>query len=332
MIPETEKLFNDGNLNQAANCYGIDISNLKKLGGFEAFVYEFQRDDKSFIMKITHSIRRTVDYIMGELEFVNYLAQNGIPTAKAIPSVNGELVETIDAEDGSFFLVYVFEKLMGRETDHKDWTDDFIVQWGQFSGRMNALSKEYYPSHDSYRRQVWNTDDIYNFEKYVPASEYKAIENCRKIISHVKSYPVDNNSFGLIHGDMHPDNFFINDGKIEIFDFDDCEYSHYVNDIAVPLYYAAPGVEDNYGNSREEYSEYFLSNFMKGYYKENHLERFWIEKIPEFLLVRTVIMFSLCHQIWPNDHNERQQAFFTRFKRRLNDGEPVIDIDFSKFV
>jgi Ser/Thr protein kinase RdoA (MazF antagonist) len=44
--------------------------------------------------------------------------------------------------------------------------------------------------------------------------------------------------YGLVHGDLNPTNFHVNDNQITLFDFDDCAYKWFINDIAIalPLY------------------------------------------------------------------------------------------------
>jgi Ser/Thr protein kinase RdoA (MazF antagonist) len=42
-------------------------------------------------------------------------------------------------------------------------------------------------------------------------------------------------TFGLIHGDLHQENYLFHQGQVRAIDFDDCGYGHYVYDIAVTL-------------------------------------------------------------------------------------------------
>ena len=52
-----------------------------------SYVYECKRDGKSYILKITHTIHRRPNHILGELEFINFLADGGVtvPPRRAIP-------------------------------------------------------------------------------------------------------------------------------------------------------------------------------------------------------------------------------------------------------
>jgi Ser/Thr protein kinase RdoA (MazF antagonist) len=42
-------------------------------------------------------------------------------------------------------------------------------------------------------------------------------------------------AFGLIHGDLHQENFLFDQGEVRAIDFDDCGWGHYVYDLTVTL-------------------------------------------------------------------------------------------------
>ncbi len=58
MIKEIEDLLNDSIMNTIARCYNSTRDQLKLLGGFESHVFEFTKENKDYILKITHTIRR----------------------------------------------------------------------------------------------------------------------------------------------------------------------------------------------------------------------------------------------------------------------------------
>jgi Ser/Thr protein kinase RdoA (MazF antagonist) len=43
-------------------------------------------------------------------------------------------------------------------------------------------------------------------------------------------------TFGLIHGDLHQENYLFDQGQVRAIDFDDCGFGHYLYDIAVTLF------------------------------------------------------------------------------------------------
>lgn len=46
-----------------------------------------------------------------------------------------------------------------------------------------------------------------------------------------------NDAYGLIHADLHLANVFFDRGRANVIDFDDCGFGHYLNDLAITLWY-----------------------------------------------------------------------------------------------
>ncbi|QLG40320.1 MULTISPECIES: phosphotransferase [unclassified Paenibacillus] len=72
----------------------------------------------------------------------------------------------------------------------------------------------------------------------------------------------------MTHTDFHQSNFYLHNGDIYLFDFDDCGYTYFVNDIGITLYYALSYPFKEFEN-KTEYYKLFFRHFMKGYLKEN---------------------------------------------------------------
>ena len=272
----------------------------ESLGGFESSVYECRRDDRQYILKITHTLRRTPEYIRGELEFVGYLADHGVQTLRAIESKSGELIEAIDARQGQF-LAYAFERSPGRRIEATYWDPDLFSAWGRLMGRVHSLAKDFRPSDDAFRRQQWHQEETLRLDRYVPASETAVHENATALFARLRDLPRDRSSYGLTHGDLHHRNILLDNGVIHPYDFDDCECSWFASDVAIALYYAA-GFDASTtlalwtDMDRQSFSSHFLKHFMAGYRTENRLDPEWLRHIPDFLRLRALIMYVIGRQ------------------------------------
>jgi amicoumacin kinase len=87
MLPQILALYNDKILAWFLERYDIDRETVRFLGDFDSFVYEFTREDKNYILKITHSIRRTSEYLLGEINWLNYLVDQDVSAARAVTSI-----------------------------------------------------------------------------------------------------------------------------------------------------------------------------------------------------------------------------------------------------
>jgi len=114
MDPKIVKRYNDNILSEAMQCFGIQKNEIELLDGFESFIYEFNRPQGGeFILRVSHSGRRTPEMIAGEVDWINYLYRGGANVARAILSKQGKLVEAIDDGHGEQFLATAFIKAHG---------------------------------------------------------------------------------------------------------------------------------------------------------------------------------------------------------------------------
>ena len=82
-------------LAEALRRYDIAPGDVDEGGGFESFIYHFTRGGERFILRITHTYRRTAELIHGEVDWINYLAAGGVSVARAVASARGEWIEAV---------------------------------------------------------------------------------------------------------------------------------------------------------------------------------------------------------------------------------------------
>ena len=338
MNKEIKSRFNKKILNKAIRCFVINKIKPNLLDGFENFIYEFKIGNREYILRISHSMNRSESVIQAEVDWINYLADNSANVAKAIYSLNGKLVEHIKDDKDGYFLVTAFNKAHGK----KGWENlfsgtynkDFLYTYGQTIGKFHKLTKIYTPPYSKCLRPLWNDDtmikEVENILKDVNLLVYD--KNC-KLIDHFNSLPKNKNDFGLIHFDAHGGNFLVDDKKkVTMFDFDDCNYNWFINDIAIVLFYTIDN-RDNDSDHNYRVNE-FLPAFLKGYSRENKLDRKWLKEIPKFLKFREIDLYALIHRSF--DINNLHESWCINYMRnrkyKLENDVPYIDIDFEKFA
>ncbi|MEE9442971.1 MAG: phosphotransferase [candidate division Zixibacteria bacterium] len=329
----SEKTFaqhKDKILINAARYFDKNPDELKRLGSFESFVFEFERNSREYILKITHSLHRNENQILGELDWTNYLSEHGISVAQPIQSLNKKWVERIDVDD-SYFLIYAFEKVRGHHISEDDWDDSLFIKWGKITGRMHALTKKYKPIKPEFRRIDVFNDGFFNW-KNIELEKYKfprVLKQCHDVIDDMKRLPRDDNSFGLIHTDLHQMNFFIDNGDMTIFDFDDCAYNWFAHDIAIPLFYE---LQSNRFEPRDAtFARRFFANFMEGYSSENQINAIWLKHIPLFMKMREIDCYLVLNSEMALDENNWDRIFMKGRREKIENGVPVVDIDFTIF-
>jgi Ser/Thr protein kinase RdoA (MazF antagonist) len=313
-------------LQEAGRCYGIEKGQIRSLDAFESFIYEFERRDRSYILRIGHSLRRSEALINGEVDWINYLVARGVSVAQAVLSENGKLVEAIDDGQGGQFLVTAFVKAQGRPLWGL-WTPTLYAAFGQLLGSMHALAEHYQPAQPAWKRPEWD-DPLMDYpERYLPASEGVARQKYQALCAHVRTLPTDSRCYGLIHFDAHGGNCLVDDaGHLTLFDFDDCTYSWYANDIAIALGYIAMDIPDASALTLA------FVHFMQGYQTAYHLDPQWLREIPVFLKMGAIFGYAVIHR----DHDDvnnitdpEMKQFIIDLKYKIEHDLPTIDFDFE---
>lgn len=323
--------YNERILAEARRRFGYSGAHIEKLGGFESFLFSIERGDQAYILRITHSIRRSEAMILGEIDWINYLADRGLGVARAVPSLSGELVELIADEQGGQFLAAAFVKAEGGPAWHMDWWNDILFErYGRLIGRMHALSKDYEPAHPAWRRGEW--DDPHNVDvlAWVPDDQPLVKERGAALLAYLRSLPKDGQSYGLIHQDAHGGNFFVDgNGRITLFDFDDCAYGWFAYDIAMVLFYAVTNHADPQG-----FMAQFWPHFWRGYCQENDLDPVWLSELPAFFKLREIDLYAVINRSF--DVSDLKDTWVARFmtgrRERIEQNIPYLVFDFTKKI
>jgi Ser/Thr protein kinase RdoA (MazF antagonist) len=166
--------------------------------------------------------------------------------------------------------------------------------------------------------------------RYLPASETVARDKYQAQLDHVYTLARDNASYGLIHQDAHGSNLLVDEaGVITLFDFDECAYSWFINDIAIVLFYIVMDAQD-----WPAFTRGFMTHFLRGYRQAHRLDPRWLKEIPCFLKLREIELYAAMHRDF--DVSNIENAWCARFMRdrkyKIEHDVPFIDFDFGLLV
>lgn len=318
-----ERVFSQGIIDNFLREYNLD-NTYKLLGDFENYVYEVNRGNETYILRITHSSHRNEEELFGELDWINFLHRHGANVSVVYPSKSQNLIVKQEAEDGTIFFACLFSKVAGEpiRTNDERFSDSLFELWGKEIGKMHRITSKKYQSKDNFRKQ-WFEDDLFEVEKYVPQEE-AVIQRAKEIVETLKKLPKED--FGLIHNDVHHGNFFYDGTEINVFDFDDACYFWHVSDIAIPLYYSCYSLFPSKNQpGKEDFAKRFITAFMNGYRKEMEPPKQWERLLPLFLKVRDITLYAaLNKKIAPEDRNEQLQMRMQEIKERIEHRIPIV--------
>jgi amicoumacin kinase len=326
MEKSVEVLFTQEVLNQFLKKFELE-SRVKKLGDFENYVFEVYRKDQPFVLRITHSSHRSLCEIEAELDWMNYLNENGVNCPKVFLSSNGHLIERFEALDESCFFACLYTKAEGFpvKTDSEYFSNELFHAWGRVTGHMHAVTKQYQPKKGLKLRPFWHEEELIDVSAYFP-DEPEIIKNTSELVKELWALPQSTDNFGLIHTDIHSGNFFYDGKEVHVFDFDDCSYHWFTSDIAIPLYYSIfYGLRNVNKQEKIEFAHRFLIHFTEGYKECNPLPERWEEQLPLFLQLRDITLFTVFQKkIAPEDRDERLNQIINEIKQRIIQKETIV--------
>lgn len=324
---EIKRRFSDAILKTARERYGIAKDDIEPLAGFESFIYACRKGDEAFILRISHDRRRSEALIAGEVDWINYLAEGGAGVAHAILSEQGRLVEAIPDGEGGHFLATAFVRAASGPPRGEQWNEALFERYGRLIGRMHVLSAGYTPTQPTWTRPAWNDPIMLFVEQWLPPEQTTIHTRYQALIARLAALPQNQATYGLIHQDAHAGNFFVDEnGRITLFDFDDCVYSWYANDVAIVLFYAIINHPEP-----EAFGAQFMSHFLRGYRREHTLEAEWLAQMPDFLKLREMDLYAAIYRSFDVENlTDPWVAGFMRGRReRIESDVPVVELPFA---
>jgi Ser/Thr protein kinase RdoA (MazF antagonist) len=262
-------------LARAGELYEFSPTQAKALsGGHFSLIYEFPRDGETFVLRVTPPNAEIDESAMRTLlHWQCRLAENGANVSTPVLSKRGNLIESMQHDLGLTILV-AFKKVDGilaEDLFPERWSVDLTTALGQAAGRMHAISRQYHPE-ASPRRPAWiEIVNCFNPSDKLDEDHALIAQKQQEIRSIVHSLSRDEDSYGLIHTDLHFANFIVDTAtqRVTIIDFDDCSYGWYVMDIAMLL---LDSIVLYNGPDGEAHARDFLKHFLLNYLHEYSLD------------------------------------------------------------
>lgn len=272
---------------RAADLFGAGPASLVPLhGGNFSQVYAFRREEREVVLRLTLP-DAGIDAASMEsiLDFMRWLAENGLHVPRPLRSTHGRLVESVPGEGGEMLATAVEKApgILAERLPFEVWNEQRFELLGRTAGKLHRLSQSYQPPQGISRRPEWyESDNNYNLQEDLDQVHPIVLDKYAQARREVLDLPHNGDRYGLIHADLQCANFFLEPqtNTLTLFDFDDCCYGWYLMDIALPLLdflVVYPGLE------REAFANKFLTSFLRGYRSEYPLEPKAFQQLPLFL-------------------------------------------------
>ncbi|TDL67514.1 hypothetical protein E2R56_20205 [Rhodococcus qingshengii] len=267
-------------INSVLEKWGYDQDSVSFFRASSNFIYTFKRNDKKYILRLTPE--GNPDLVEKELSFLTFLTEQQVNVNLPIPSLNGNIIETIQCPLGVFYAV-VFNYLEGTLFDIDEIEESHYFLWGEALGNLHHYSQAYSQSQfhsDKHTIQGLVT----KAEQFLSSSEVFACKELEVLKSWMNDLPINKQNYGLIHFDFELDNLIWSGEKVQIIDFESSVYGWFSADIAFALRDLFP--------TEIDLSNPLLQLFLKGYRTKKEITDSELLDLPMFLRLHNLITFT----------------------------------------
>ncbi|WP_239433083.1 phosphotransferase enzyme family protein [Sporosarcina sp. ACRSL] len=257
--------------------------------GYHNQVFSITCKDDKIVARLSPCIRRTREEIEEELDWISVLNKAGLRVAKPIQIPGHEQIIEFEALDSDYWLV-LFEHTEGRPvdlTDPNEWNQDFFHEWGRQIGVMHTVQM----SHVN-RKAFWDS----GWKGNVSDAEWLK-DRRESLLDDMLSWGREQLTFGLVHNDLHQGNFHVNENGMIFFDFDDCTFHFFAQDLAVSIYHAL-WTGTSFNPEQVNFPVEFLTAFLEGYRTSRPLTFEMYDQLLVCLQMREIYLYSLFVSKW----------------------------------
>jgi Ser/Thr protein kinase RdoA (MazF antagonist) len=288
-----------------------DIDSLKFWRASSNYVYRFEKDAVRYFLRLTNEEDRTREQIEAELDFMQFLNEQGYPAVHYIPSKSGARLESRDTEIGTVHAV-VFSQAVGMTVELTAMSEQQLVQWGCSLATLHKLSESYSQPVEASPRM--SHLDVLLFISSVlreHPNETAAASELERMNQWLSSLPISVEDYGLIHYDFELDNVFWDERlkRFSVIDFDDAMYHWYVMDIVSTVRDLNVGEEEELTQS--------LELFLQGYRSVKPISDSLLQQYTRFQRFNDLYGFARVLRSLENSRLEQDPPWLIKLHAKL---------------
>jgi Ser/Thr protein kinase RdoA (MazF antagonist) len=224
--------------------YGIRKAKVSCINfGFNAtFLVETETGVK-YALRININSAKTFKNLLAEIEWVRHVNRiSGVNTPTPIATLKDEFfVSAVHTESGMTLFAVMYSWLEGEEIGDEP-TLEQLNEVGKAMALLHQDSSNFVLSPQSelptFNDFFWSTEDFLFSEKStLSLSDKSLLQEAHDLIMEFTRELYETSPVHIIHADVHGWNLMWHEGKLSIFDFDDCGFGVEAQDLAVALYY-----------------------------------------------------------------------------------------------
>lgn len=270
------------------------------------FMSVIRSGERRYFLRFNHSSERTPEYIKEELNYIRHLIGKGIKANRPIASRSGRLVESVSTEMGVFHAV-LFEAMPGRHMEFEELDLKGLWSWGKAMGEVHAASIGYV----GHMVPSWR-DNIAFTRRILPESEATVLGELDSVEEKLRTLPVSEDNFGVIHYDFELDNLLWDGDAVNVIDFDDFARYWYVADFACAL----QDLFKDTGGRVDEGDDRFIA-FLEGYRSVKPVSDYEISHIPLFTRLDHIYVYAKLYRSIEDGPKGVERSWTTDLREKL---------------
>ena len=328
MEPAALAQINDELLTQAIAPWGGTRADVTLIRDFANSVYRVVLGGETAILRLTHSSHRDARQIQAELDWINYLATNGVLVCAPIATQDGRWLVELPVAEGAFVAV-LWQMAPGGPAQVGDFGPELYRRMGQLVGQMHRLSVDYVVPAAAAKRFEWFEEDApERLLVGLGAGDEVVRARLEQSWAEMRGWARGRDTYHLIHGDVHAGNFFLHQGQIHLFDFDDSCYHWRIYDIANALYYALWRIPRSETAQRTAFATEFMTHFLAGYRQEAEINRDEWQHLAFFLEYRDLLVYAYLRQmVTDQPEHEGLRQLLGAIRGRVEANQPYVGLD-----
>lgn len=281
----------------ALDRWGMAGAQLDLLKHRENTVFKVTEQGERYAMRVHRGGYRSDAQLLSELEWLDSLRAAGVETTETVHCLDGSLfarVTTVDIPDGRQcdLLTWVPGRPIGSVEEGVQLDSPRLANAYQRVGEQAARIHnhgEAWKKPEGFTRFAWDEDGYFG-ETGSRVGRYWDLEflaqDQLELLHKAKAVTVDAlarfgkspDRYGLIHGDMLPENLFLEEDEVRLIDWDDTGFGWHLDDFATAMM-AHLG--------RPTYDVAFAA-MTEGYRRHRSLPDDHLALLPFFLMARTL--------------------------------------------
>ena len=266
-------------------------------------------DGNTYALRVHRKGYHDLEELNSEHLWTSSLSNAGLLVPEAVVTRSGEAYKTVSFLNSSEYrYVGLVKWIEGTilndlilDLEEKD-VSDLYESLGKVVAKFHKATIAWEKPKD-FKRHSFDTDGLLGSKPFwgrfweaqnATTREREKLSLIRNNITEILSkLPMDINSFGMIHADLHSQNVLIQGKSLSVIDFDDSGFGWYGFDLAVAIWdrldFTATGC----------HFDIAYKSLIRGYLEERPNAKDIIETIPTFLLMRTLMIIR-----WIEDRPE----------------------------